>query len=150
MMKRNSPSILLAVALCLALAAPGVAQDDLQERLDAAMAVFNSADQYDSIAMFSDLKRHEMGPKLSESFESPLDPWFITPRLWGIADTAPYLHDGRALTLRDAILMHGGEALQARNNFAALPPHRQEFLSRFLESLRTPANPAAGLSTKHL
>jgi hypothetical protein len=56
MMKtRNLFASSLAVLLCLALAGPGTAQDDLQTRLDAAMRVFNSADQYDSIALFSEL-----------------------------------------------------------------------------------------------
>ena len=62
------------------------------------------------VELFSDLKRHDMGPELAESFGSDLDARFITARLWGVADTAPYLHDGRAHTLRDAIMMNGGEA----------------------------------------
>lgn len=102
------------------------------------------------VPMFSDLKRHDMGPDLAETTGNPLDREFITARLWGVADTAPYLHDGRALTLREAILMHGGEALAARNAFAALPLHRQQLVIDFLGSLRTPRNPARGLSTKHL
>jgi len=32
-----------------------------------------------------------------------------TPALWGVADSAPYMHDGSAPTLRDAILKHGGD-----------------------------------------
>lgn len=97
------------------------------------------------VEMFSDLKRHDMGPALAESTGGPLDREFVTARLWGVADTAPYLHDGRALTLRDAILLHGGEALAARIAFAALPALRQARLIAFLESLRTPKDPAAGL-----
>ena len=31
-----------------------------------------------------------------------------TPPLWGVADSAPYMHDGRANTLSDAIELHGG------------------------------------------
>ncbi len=91
---------------------------------------------------FSDLKRHEMGPDLAESFGSPLDSQFITARLWGVADTAPYLHDGRAHTIEDAILQHGGEALAARNAFAGLGPTAQQRLVKFLFTLRTPKNPA--------
>ena len=63
-----------------------------------------------SIDCFADLKRHDMGPSLAESFGAPIDAHFTTARLWGVADTAPYLHDGRALNLTDAILAHGGEA----------------------------------------
>lgn len=90
------------------------------------------------VALFSDLKRHEMGPGLAESTGSPLDAQFITARLWGVADTAPYLHDGRALTLTDAILQHGGDAVAARDAFARLQDDEKIQLLAFLRSLRTP------------
>lgn len=94
---------------------------------------------------FSDLKRHDMGPELAESFGSPLDSQFITARLWGVADTQPYLHDGRAHTLKEAILLHGGEAEDVRNTFAGLGPGAQEKVIRFLLTLRTPEKPADDL-----
>lgn len=97
------------------------------------------------IPLFSDLKRHDMGDGLAESFGGELDRLFITARLWGVADTAPYLHDGRALTLTDAILAHGGEAQKARDNFAALDDSQRIELLEFLRTLRTPRNPAADL-----
>lgn len=90
------------------------------------------------IPLFADLKRHDMGPALAESFGSDLDHEFTTARLWGVADTAPYMHDGRALTIRDAILLHGGEAQAARDAFAALDVPRQNQLLAFLNNLRTP------------
>ncbi len=46
---------------------------------------------------------------------------FLTTALWGVGSTAPYGHDGRSLTLEDAILRHGGEAQAQRDAFAALP-----------------------------
>jgi len=94
------------------------------------------------VELFSDLKRHDMGPALAESTGGPLDPFFITPRLWGVADTAPYLHDGRALTLTDAIRMHGGEGQFAADNFAALNDGEKIDLLTFLRTLRTPLNPS--------
>ena len=94
------------------------------------------------VPLFSDLKRHDMGPGLAETFGSPLDQHFITARLWGVADTAPYLHDGRATTITDAILLHGGEAQTARNAFAALSTAEQTQLVTFLKRLRTPVKPA--------
>ena len=101
-----------------------------------------------SVRMFSDLKRHQMGPALEESTGDALDPWFITARLWGIADTAPYLHDGRALTLSDAILDHGGEGTAARNAFAApSAPERVRVLA-FLRGLRTPKSVAKDILPK--
>lgn len=95
-----------------------------------------------SVRLFSDLKRHDMGAALRESFGSPLDSHFITARLWGVADTAPYMHDGRATTLTDAILAHGGEAQPVRDAFAALPVLERTRVVTFLKRLRTPVKPA--------
>jgi len=95
------------------------------------------------VPLFADLKRHDMGPRLREDFERGEIPNtdFTTARLWGIADTAPYIHDGRATTLRKAIELHGGEARPARDAFVALPHEEQAYLIGFLEKLRTPDNP---------
>lgn len=94
------------------------------------------------VPLYSDLKRHDMGPRLAESFEIADRPVaneeFVTARLWGIADTAPYLHDGRATTLFQAIEMHGGEAQTARDNFIALSASDQSDLIAFLNTLRVP------------
>jgi CxxC motif-containing protein (DUF1111 family) len=98
-----------------------------------------------SVPLYSDLKRHDMGPGLAESFGSPLDAQFVTARLWGIADTAPYLHDGRATTLTEAIELHGGEAQTARDAFVALSDTDKINLLTFLRTLRTPKNPATDL-----
>ncbi len=101
-----------------------------------------------SVPMFSDLKRHDMGPDLAEATGSPLASFFITPRLWGIADTSPYLHDGRALTLTEAIQMHGGEGQSAADNFANLAVRDRLALLTFLRTLRTPENPSDDLKPK--
>ena len=96
------------------------------------------------VPLYSDLKRHYMGPGLAETFERAGEiPQgnFITARLWGIADTEPYLHDGRATTLHQAISLHGGEALGARNNYMAMPDAYKEALQAFLRTLRTPKAP---------
>lgn len=97
------------------------------------------------VAMFSDLKRHDMGPELAESTGSELDPFFITARLWGIADTAPYLHDGRAFTLTEAIELHGGEGAASAAAFSALSDQEKIDLLTFLRTLRTPPIVANGL-----
>jgi cytochrome c peroxidase len=97
------------------------------------------------VPLFSDLKRHDMGPGLAESAGTALDSQFITARLWGVADTAPYLHDGRAHTLEEAILLHGGEAQAARDAFAALGDQAKQELVAFLLTLRTPVAPADDL-----
>ena len=98
-----------------------------------------------AVPMFSDLKRHDMGPGLAEAFGSALDSQFITARLWGVADTAPYMHDGRALSLTEAILDHGGEAQASRDAFDALAPQERIELLTFLRTLRTPIDPASDL-----
>lgn len=97
------------------------------------------------VPLFSDLKRHAMGDQLSESFNPSVDQMFITARLWGVADTAPYMHDGRALTLREAILMHGGEALEVRDAYEASSASDQQAILDLLMTLRTPDHPAEDL-----
>ncbi len=98
-----------------------------------------------TVRLFSDLKRHDMGPALAETFGGALDSQYVTPRLWGVADTGPYMHDGRATTLTDAILMHGGEAQTARDSFAQFTTVQRTELLTFMKRLRTPLNPAADL-----
>ena len=61
------------------------------------------------------------------------DSHFLTEPLWGVGSTAPYLHDGRAATLNDAILAHGGEAKASRDAFAALTSAQQAEIIAFLE-----------------
>jgi CxxC motif-containing protein (DUF1111 family) len=68
---------------------------------------------------------------------NPQQEW-KTPPLWGVRDSYPYLHDGRALTLEDAILQHGGEAERAMTAFQQASPNRQRDLITFLESLQAP------------
>ncbi|MFO0758199.1 MAG: di-heme oxidoredictase family protein [Byssovorax sp.] len=87
--------------------------------------------------VFSDLKRHDMGPKLAESradrgVEGRL---FFTRPLWGLSRSRPYLHDGRAATLEDAILLHGGEAQAARDAYAALKDSERAPVRVYLTTL---------------
>jgi CxxC motif-containing protein (DUF1111 family) len=51
------------------------------------------------------------------------------------------LHDGRALTLNEAILMHGGEARAARAAYEALDNVQKNQLLAFLRTLRNPVAP---------
>ena len=61
---------------------------------------------------------------------------YSTPRLWGVADSAPYLHDGRAPSLDYAIAGHGGEGAASRAAYAALPNEDKGALRVYLMSLR--------------
>jgi CxxC motif-containing protein (DUF1111 family) len=63
-----------------------------------------------------------------------------TPPLWGVRDSAPYLHDGRADTLADAILMHRGEGLRSAHMFDSLTPREQLQIELFLQSLAAPGS----------
>ena len=95
------------------------------------------------VPLFADLKRHDMGDGLKEDFELAeiSNREFTTARLWGVADTAPYLHDGRATTLTQAIVAHGGEAQPSRIAFEGLSTNEREQLIHFLGKLRTPIRP---------
>jgi cytochrome c peroxidase len=61
-----------------------------------------------------------------------------TPPLWGVRDSAPYLHDGRADTLEQAIALHGGEAVRSAQRFFELKPEERMHVIAFLKSLRAP------------
>jgi CxxC motif-containing protein (DUF1111 family) len=61
-----------------------------------------------------------------------------TPPLWGLSASGPFLHDGRAKTLDEAILAHGGEARSARNKYQSLDRQRRVELLSFLYSLGVP------------
>jgi subtilisin-like proprotein convertase family protein len=90
-----------------------------------------------AVETWSDFKRHDVGTALADSknFNQIAANQFITPPLWGVADTAPYLHDGRAPTLADAILQHAGDALAVRNAYAALTADQQAQIVEFLGTL---------------
>ncbi|HEX4610336.1 MAG TPA: di-heme oxidoredictase family protein [Urbifossiella sp.] len=61
-----------------------------------------------------------------------------TPPLWGVADSAPYWHDGSAPTLRDAILHHKGMGKSVTERFKALPAADQAAVVTFLGTLKAP------------
>jgi CxxC motif-containing protein (DUF1111 family) len=61
-----------------------------------------------------------------------------TPPLWGVRDSSPYLHDGRAPTLEMAIAFHGGEAHESRKRFVKLSSAEKLQLISFLKSLTAP------------
>jgi CxxC motif-containing protein (DUF1111 family) len=109
-----------------------------------------------TIHPYSDLLLHDMGPGLADNLgegQASGAEWRTTP-LWGIGLSAcvtggvtgpaqkrvcvphaSYLHDGRARSIPEAILWHGGEGQKAKDGYVALPQNDKAALLEFLESL---------------
>lgn len=92
---------------------------------------------------YSDFLLHDMGPDLADGrsdFLASGNEW-RTPPLWGVGllsqvnGMASLLHDGRARTIEEAILWHGGEAEHAKNRFIQLEKQDRERLITFVNSL---------------
>jgi CxxC motif-containing protein (DUF1111 family) len=92
---------------------------------------------------YTDLLLHDMGDSLADNrpeFSAEPHEWRTAP-LWyvGLTETVSghtyFLHDGRARSLAEAILWHGGEAQAARDAFVNLPRDSRYDLIRFLEIL---------------
>lgn len=103
--------------------------------------------------LYSDLLLHEMGQELEgggdyndrpleepafKSGTGPLPAEWRTPPLWGVARSAPYLHDGRAATLDEAIRLHGSQGRSSASRYADLRTPEQQQLIAFLKTLDTP------------
>ena len=96
-----------------------------------------------TIHPYTDLLLHDMGPGLADNMgelDATGSEW-RTPPLWSIGLTAgvsggeAYLHDGRARSLEEAILWHGGEAETAKEAFRTMPAANRAALIKFLKSL---------------
>lgn len=108
--------------------------------------------------LYSDLLLHHMGADLEGGgsyYDTPLPPppglpsdpdpegaatpaeW-RTPPLWGVADSAPYMHDGRAATLEEAIRAHTGQGTASATRFSKLAPYEQQQVLAFLKTLHAP------------
>lgn len=93
---------------------------------------------------YSDLLLHDMGPGLNDGYTEghALPAEWKTPPLWGLGLVPKsqggqfhLLHDGRANSIEQAILLHGGEADGSRNQYAQLDAKRKSQLLAFLHSL---------------
>jgi len=111
-------------------------------------AVCHTPDVGSVPGIYSDLLLHKMGDDLSAGgfyygdvvalANAPSADEWRTPPLWGCADSGPYMHDGRAGTLDEAIRAHGNQAEEASRRYQALPGDEQERVVAFLKSLRAP------------
>jgi CxxC motif-containing protein (DUF1111 family) len=96
-----------------------------------------------AIRPYTDLLLHDMGPELADGrpdFKASGSEWRTAP-LWGIGllETVnghhDLLHDGRARSVTEAILWHGGQAQPSREAFRAMPKADRDALVKFVESL---------------
>ena len=102
--------------------------------------------------IYSDLLLHELEDKSAgaDGYGNPAPPplplpdglprlteW-KTPPLWGVADSAPYFHDGGSPTLEQAILRHRGDANRVTRAYQALPVADRQAVIAFLKTLRAP------------
>ncbi len=86
---------------------------------------------------YTDLLLHDMGPDLDDRVIAGLatgSEWRTAP-LWAVSLHGPYLHDGRADTLHDAITAHGGESAASRDRYMALPDADQQAVVAFMRAL---------------
>ena len=77
-------------------------------------------------------------PEFPRPDEEPRPEEWKTPALWGVADSAPYFHDGSSATLEDAILRHRGESKPVSEAFQKMSPQDQQSLVAFLKTLKAP------------
>lgn len=83
---------------------------------------------------FSDFLLHDMGETLADAGDTPQAREWRTAPLWNLGP-GPYLHDGRAATLLEAILWHGGEARASREQLLRFNSSERSALIEFLRAL---------------
>jgi CxxC motif-containing protein (DUF1111 family) len=101
-----------------------------------------------SVPAYTDFKLHDITnatddvealdmnqPPASPAFASG-NRKFLTRRLWDVASRPSYFHHGLFTTIRQAVLAHGGEALDQRRGFESLPRYEQDALVEFLKTLQ--------------
>jgi hypothetical protein len=86
--------------------------------------------------IYSDFRTHDLGPACHQlQFDGSTLTRFRTTPLWGVGTTAPYGHDGSALSLDTVIRRHGGEAATVTGAYRRLRETEREALLAFLGSL---------------
>ena len=91
---------------------------------------------FQNVPLYSDLLLHHMGALADGIAQAAAQrDEMRTAPLWGLRARSPFLHDGRASTIREAILLHDGEARIIRERFADLSESQQNDIIAFLESI---------------
>jgi hypothetical protein len=102
------------------------------------------------VPAFTDLKLHDIASGPDDPNAEPLDQnqpatssqffagntRFLTRKLWGVANSGPFMHHGKFTTMREAVLAHAGEALASRQAFGALMPYEKDCVIEFLKTLQ--------------
>jgi len=89
-----------------------------------------------TLALYSDLLLHDMGPELADICRGQAGPAdFRTELLMGLRFRETFLHDGSAATVQEAIERHGGEAQYPRDQFKALNEADKQALLKFLGTI---------------
>ena len=102
------------------------------------------------VPAFTDLKLHDITSGPNDPNAEPLDQnqpatsskffagntRFLTRKLWGVANSGPFMHHGKFTTMREAVLAHAGEALSSRQAFDALRPYEKDCVIEFLKTLQ--------------
>ena len=102
------------------------------------------------VPAFTDLKLHDITSGPNDPNAEPLDQnqpatsskffagntRFLTRKLWGMANSGPFMHHGMFTTMREAVLAHAGEAVSSRHAFDALIPYEKDCVIEFLKTLQ--------------
>ncbi len=87
------------------------------------------------VRLYSDLLLHDIGTGDGLPQGDASGDEFRTAALWGLRVRSPFLHDGRAPTIEQAIHLHRNQAEQSRLRFEALADPDRTVLLQFLKSL---------------
>ena len=91
----------------------------------------------DDVLAYTDLLLHDVQSETYRGFPSAnvTERMFRTPPLWGITNTAPFMHNAAANTLEEAIAAHAGEAAASASAYGALGAEERAALLAFLRSI---------------
>ncbi len=102
------------------------------------------------VPAFTDMKLHDITAGPSDPNADPIDMnqtpgseaffagarFFLTKKLWGIANEPPFFHHGKFTTMREAILAHAGEAQASSTKFRQLAAYDQDSVIEYLKTLQ--------------
>lgn len=137
--EQNNPDVIAGRAVFLSISCGKCHVPQLQTGLSPINALSNK-----TFSPYTDLLLHDMGSGLNDGYTegTALPAEWRTPALWGLglsknSQGGNYflMHDGRATSIEQAILLHGGEAEQSKNSFQLLTAADKSNLIKFLESL---------------